>query len=202
MKVDNSEYFNPSEDYDIVQQILGGNKNLFEKIQNKYKKPLTHLISRMIRNSQDVEDIVQETFIRAYNNLQYFKKEFAFHSWLFKIASNLCIDFIRKKRIQTISLEQPFPYSDGENHMDFPDQGEAADREVLDGERREALNYALSKLPEKYRIVIELRHFEELDYNEIAERLGLPIGTIKAHLFRARKALLEILRSIRFMSEY
>ncbi len=202
MKVDNSEYFNPAEDYEIVQQILGGNKNLFEKIQNKYKKPLTHLIARMIRNSEDVEDIVQETFIRAYNNLQYFKKEFAFHSWLFKIASNLCIDFIRKKRIQTISLEQPYPHSDSENYMDFPDEEVEADRYVMNDERKKALNYALSQLPEKYRVVIELRHFEELDYNEIAERLGLPIGTVKAHLFRARKALLEILLSIRFPSEY
>jgi len=97
MNIADSGYFNPAEDYEIVQQILGGNKDLFEKLERKYKKPLSHLISKMVRNTDDVEDIVQETFIRAYNNLRYYKKEFAFHSWLFKIASNLCIDFFAKK---------------------------------------------------------------------------------------------------------
>jgi len=195
MKIGAPEYFNPTEDYEIVQQILGGNKDLFEIIEQKYKKPLAHLISRMIRNTQDVEDIVQETFIRAYSNLQYFKKEFAFHSWLFKIASNLCIDFLRKKRIQTVSIEQPNPQSENEHQLDFPDVESEADRPVLDDEQRQSLFKAISLLPEKYRTVIELRHFEELEYNEIAERLGIPIGTVKAHLFRARKALLDILRS-------
>jgi RNA polymerase sigma-70 factor (ECF subfamily) len=199
MNIADSGYFNPAEDYEIVQQILGGNKDLFEKLERKYKKPLSHLISKMVRNTDDVEDIVQETFIRAYNNLRYYKKEFAFHSWLFKIASNLCIDFLRKRRVQTISIEQPFPRSESENQMDFPALGDEADKMILDEEQRQSLNAALSFLPEKYRIVIELRHFEELEYNEIAERLGIPVGTVKAHLFRARKALLDILRKRRLV---
>ncbi|MCX7909052.1 MAG: RNA polymerase sigma factor [Ignavibacteria bacterium] len=198
MKSQEAENFSKDEDFAIVQEILGGNINLFEKLQNKYKKPLSLLISRMVHNSEDVRDIVQETFIRAYTNLKYFKKEFSFHSWLFKIASNLCIDYLRKKRIQKISIEQPYSTGEDDRHFDYPDTESDTYNKIILSERNNALYQAIEMLPEHYRQVIILRHFEELDYQEISKRLSLPLGTVKVQLFRARKALLDILRGKKF----
>lgn len=198
MKKEKPESFSDAEELSIIQEILGGNINLFELLQNKYKKPLTLLISRMIRNNEDVRDIVQETFIRAYNNLRYYRKEYSFHSWLFKIASNLCIDYLRKRRLQTISIEQPYPTNEEEKHFDYPDKEADIYQKLITEEQSQVLHQAIEMLPEHYRQIIKLRHFEELDYQEIANRLNLPLGTVKAQLFRARKALLEILKAKRF----
>jgi RNA polymerase sigma-70 factor (ECF subfamily) len=192
------ENLSKEEEYAIIQEILGGRINLFEKLQHKYKKPLTILISRMIRDSEDVRDIVQETFIRAFNNLKFYKKEYSFHSWLFKIASNLCIDYLRKKRLQKFSIEQPYPTGDDDRQFDYPDVDADTYTKIFTEERDKILRTAISMLPENYQKVITMRHFEDMDYKEIAEKLSLPLGTVKVHLFRARKALLEILKSMRF----
>ncbi|MFN3780723.1 MAG: RNA polymerase sigma factor, partial [Candidatus Kapaibacteriota bacterium] len=185
--------------FEIIQKILGGEIDRFEILQKKYQKPLTLLISKMIRNAEDVQDIVQETFIKAYNNLRFFRREFSFHSWLFKIASNLCIDYLRKQRIKTISIEQPFPNSnEDEKHFDFPDRDADIDVKISIVERDKILHQAINLLPEHYRKIIQLRYFEELDYQELAENLSLPLGTVKVHLFRAKKALLDILKSLSF----
>ncbi|MFN3305913.1 MAG: RNA polymerase sigma factor [Candidatus Kapaibacteriota bacterium] len=199
MKRQITEYPSKEEEFEIIQKILGGEINQYEILQKKYQKPLTLLISKMIRNAEDVQDIVQETFIKAYNNLRFFKREFSFNSWLFKIASNLCIDHLRKQRIKTISIEQPFPNSnEDEKHFDFPDRDADIDVKISIVERDKILHQAINLLPEHYRKIIQLRYFEELDYQEIAENLSLPLGTVKVRLFRARKALLEILKSLSY----
>ncbi len=199
MKRQLPEYPSKEEEFEIIQKILGGEVNHFEILQRKYQKPLTLLISRMIHNAEDAQDLVQETFIKAYNNLRFFKKEFSFHSWLFKIASNLCIDYLRKQRIQKISIEQPFPSSnEDDKHFDYPDKDADIDVKISIVERDKILHQAINLLPEHYRKIIHLRYFEELDYQELAEKLSLPLGTVKVHLFRARKALLEILKSLAF----
>jgi RNA polymerase sigma-70 factor (ECF subfamily) len=198
MESDGAENFPIDEDLVVIKEILGGKIDQFEKLQKKYIKPLTFLISKMVRNTEDVRDIVQETFIRAYNNLRYFKQEYSFHSWLFKIASNLCLDYLRKRRIQTISIEQPYFGHDDEKHFDYPDTSADTYSKLFTDERNIALHQAIEQLPQHYRNILVLRHFEELDYQEIAKKLDLPLGTVKAQLFRARKALLEILKSKRF----
>lgn len=199
MKKQIPEYPPKEEDFEIIQKILGGDVNQFEKLQKKYYKPLILLINKMIHNAEDARDIVQETFIKAYNNLRFFKKEFSFHSWLFKIASNLCIDYLRKQRLQKISIEHPSPSSNGdEKHFDFPDKDANIDEKIFVVERDKVLHQAIELLPEHYKKVIILRYFEELDYLEIAEKLSIPLGTVKVHLFRARKALLDILKSLSF----
>lgn len=198
MKKEKDGDLTTEQEFAIIQGILGGDINLFEKLQKKYQKPLTLLVSRMVKDSEDVRDIVQETFIRAYNNLRFFKKEYSFRSWLFKIASNLCIDFFRKRRIQTISIEQPYSHNEDVPHFDFPDQESDPYQKIIADERKKTLHQAIEMLPEHYRQIIILRHFEDLDYQEIANKLSLPLGTVKVHLFRARKALLEILKLKRF----
>lgn len=194
-----TEYPSKEEEYEIIQKILGGDVDQFEKLQKKYEKPLILLISKMISNAEDVQDIVQETFIKAFNNLRFFKKEFSFHSWLFKIASNLCIDYLRRQRIQKISIEQSFPnHSEDEKHFDYPDKDANIDEKIFVVERDKVLHQAIDMLPVHYKKIITLRYFEELDYQEIAKVLSLPLGTVKVHLFRARKTLLEILKTLSF----
>jgi RNA polymerase sigma factor (sigma-70 family) len=179
-----------AEDEAIIREVLAGNVDAFAKLERKYRRIISYLIRKMIRNEEDVADLTQETFVNAYNALPRFKFEYPFSRWIYKIASNRCIDHLRRKRFQAVSLDQPILTKDGgEITMEPPDTRPEPDDLLLAKERGEMLKRALETLPEKYRIVIRLRHEEELEYQEIADKLGHPLGTVKAHLFRARKML-------------
>ena len=178
------------EDELIIREILAGNVNAYAKLQAKYKRIVSFLIRKMIRNETDVEDLVQETFIKAYAALPSFQFEYPFSRWLYKIASNRCIDHLRRKRFQTLSLDEPMNTREGgELYMEPVDGDATPDMTLLAKERAGMLRDALATMPDKYREVVRLRHEEELDYQEIADRLRQPLGTVKAHLFRARKML-------------
>lgn len=181
------------EDFEIVRQILDGNVNAFSLLQNKYQKIIASLIRRMIKNEDDVEDLTQETFIKAYNALTSYQYGYSFSSWIYKIASNTCIDFLRKKRYNTISLNQQYD-SNEEQEMEIPDIDSIPDMAVLSEERKNVIIEAIENLPDNYKMIIKLRHEEELDYNEISSKLNIPLGTVKAHLFRARKILYNHLK--------
>lgn len=176
-------------DIALVRKILSGAPNHYDDLQKKYKPVITNLIRRMIKDEDDIADITQDTFIKAYKALENFKFNYSFASWLFKIASNTCIDFLRKKRFDTISIERAGVSGDEEIYIDIPDSSTLPDLSLLARERRDAIKKAIESLPEKYREIIQLRYNEELEYEEIASRLKLPLGTVKAHLFRARKLL-------------
>lgn len=184
------------EDIIIIKNVLAGKTHEFDVLQKKYRILISSLIRKMIRDEDDIDDLVQESFIKAYNALDKFQEGYSFSSWLYRIASNNCIDFLRKKRFPTISIENP-SFTDDEDGgaLDIEDQSYQADIQVLGNERRKALFDAIAELPENYREIIELRHEQELDYKEIADKLDMPLGTVKAHLFRARKILLEKLKN-------
>lgn len=192
------------EDEAIIRDILAGNVNAYAKLQAKYKRIVAFLIRKMIRNETDVEDMVQETFIKAYAALPSFQFEYPFSRWLYKIASNRCIDHLRRKRFQSVSLDEPLHTRDGGDlYMDPVDLNATPDVTLLAKERAEMLKEALATMPDKYREVIRLRHEEELEYQEIADRLNQPLGTVKAHLFRARKLLYKkLLRHGSHFEEY
>jgi RNA polymerase sigma factor (sigma-70 family) len=185
---------NVDEDFEIIKSILAGKTNDFEKLQKKYKRQIHNLIKRMIKNDDDVDDLTQESFIKAYNALNTFQFGYSFSAWLYRIASNNCIDFLRKKRFDTISINQPSYDSDEEQEFEIEDNSYVPDLNMLAEERRKVLVNAIESLPENYREIIKLRHEEELDYNQISIKLDLPLGTVKAHLFRARKILLNELK--------
>ncbi|MBI2793215.1 MAG: sigma-70 family RNA polymerase sigma factor [Ignavibacteria bacterium] len=193
-----------AEDAQIIREVLAGNTNAFAELERKYRRIVSFLIRKMIRNEEDVADLTQDTFVRAFAALQSFKFEFAFSGWLFKIASNRCIDHLRRKRFQMLSIDQPITTREGsERTMDPADKGPHADEILLAKERAAMLKQALETLPDKYRTVIRMRHEEDLDYNEIAQQLGHPLGTVKAHLFRARKLLYKkLLRHGTHFDEY
>jgi RNA polymerase sigma-70 factor (ECF subfamily) len=183
------------EDYDLVARALEGDQAAFTRLRNKYWRSIHTMLGRMIRDKNDAEDLTQEAFIKAFNSLQSFNTDYAFSTWLYKIASNNCIDYLRKRRLKTVSIDAPVQTRDGEVQMEIADPSAVRpDVPLTSAERTHVLQEAIKNLPDKYRIVIEMRHTQELEYADIAEKLGLPLGTVKAHLFRARALLLKRLQ--------
>ena len=177
------------EDSNLIQQALAGNNQGYKKLMYKYHDAIFNFIFKMVHNRQQVEDLTQEAFIKAFASLKNFNDEYAFSTWLYKIATNNSIDFIRKRKLQMYSIDKPIESKDSDYTFELPDDSYEADKEIISGQKTKLLNEAIAKLPEKYRKVIRLRHVEEKSYEEIAEILRLPIGTVKAHIFRAREVL-------------
>lgn len=180
---------------EIIKLILNGEKEYFKLIQKKYYSLIYNLIRKIIKDEDDIDDLVQETFIKVYNALPNFQFNFNFSSWIYKIASNNCIDFIRRKKLNFVYIDKNDESDDDEYKFDIKDPSLTPEEQLQNKERSHLLKQAIKKLPKNYQQVIHLRHEEELDYQEIAERLNIPLGTVKIHLFRARKQLLDILKN-------
>ena len=183
-----------AEDLELLENINKGSQAAYNRLQKKYYKIVLSLIRKMIKDEDDAEDLTQESFIKAFGALDSFNKNYNFSSWLFRIASNHCIDFLRKKRFQTISINQPVNNDEDEQYIEIKDDTYQPEITVMNEERKIALNNAIDELPENYQKIIKMRHEMDMDYKEISQKLDMPLGTVKAHLFRARKALLEILK--------
>ncbi len=160
----------------------------------KYHDAIFNFIYKMVHEREQVEDLTQEAFIKAFSSLSKFNDEYAFSTWLYKIATNNSIDYIRKKKLQAYSINKPIDAKDSEYAFELPDEEYEADQELISGQRAALLREAIAQLPDKYKRVIELRHVQEKSYEEIADMLKLPIGTVKAHIFRARELLYRQLR--------
>jgi RNA polymerase sigma-70 factor (ECF subfamily) len=181
-------------DIELVKQALNGNDSAYAELMNRYKKKVEIIVSRLVKKEFDVEDLVQEIFTKAFTSLSTFKSEFSFSTWLYKIATNHCIDHIRKRKISTYSLDEELELEEDTVHREIPDWSKTPDYELLRKEKNEIIHQAINSLPEHYRKVIILRHFEDKSYEEIAKELKLPIGTVKVHLFRARELLYKKLK--------
>jgi RNA polymerase sigma-70 factor (ECF subfamily) len=143
----------------------------------------------MIKNKEETEDLVQETFIKAFHSLDTYNDQFAFSTWLYKIAFNNCIDAIRKKKLKTYSLDKPIVLREGEVQQEIKDESTSPEGDFLFVERKKMIQKSINSLPERYRVVIILRHQEDRSYEEISEILHIPLGTVKARIFRAREML-------------
>jgi RNA polymerase sigma-70 factor (ECF subfamily) len=146
----------------------------------------------MVSNEEDARDLAQEVFIRAFNALSSFDTKRSFLNWVLKIASNLCIDFYRRSKLKTVSLDQELEEGDG-RRLQLSDERAGPEESAQSDETLRALDKAIRKLPPKYKMVILLRHKNELSYEEISETLDLPTGTVKARIHRGHRALREIL---------
>ena len=182
------------EDTLLIQQALAGDQRAFQRLRHKYFSSVFNLINRMIRSREEVEDLAQEAFIKAFTSLESFNEEYSFSTWLFKIASNNAIDYIRKRKLQTFSINKPLESDESDYSFELPDTGPEPDQELIAAQRKKMLDEAMQSLPAKYRQVILMRHVDEKEYQEIAKILKLPLGTIKAHIFRARELLYRQLR--------
>lgn len=182
------------EDRRYIREALKGNEQAYKQLMKKYYAQLSHLIYRLVRDKEDVEDLTQEAFVKAFQSLKYFNQQYAFSTWLYKIATNNAIDYIRKKKLETFSIDKPIASEESDFTFELPDSTYEPDKEIIRFQKSTILQEAIAKLPEKYRRVIIMRHTEERDYAEIAKILKVPIGTVKAHIFRARELLYKYLR--------
>ena len=173
----------------LIKDALAGKQSAYEALLKRYKNGIYSMIYQMIRNREETEDLVQETFIKAFNSLENYNKNYAFSTWLYKIAFNHCIDAIRKKKLKTLPLDKPIKLRNGEVFHQVSDESQTPEADFLFTEKRKQIQKAIDNLPEKYRITIILRHKEERSYEEISQILNIPIGTVKARIFRAREIL-------------
>ncbi len=172
-----------------IERALAGDEKAFAEILELYHRPIYHFIHRMVRDASQAEDLTQLTFIKAFRALATFNSEYAFSTWLYKIAANNCIDYFRKKKLRTLSLDAPIQSKDGELQREYPDHEHNPEDELISRERDAQIKAAIEALPEKYRQAILLRHAKEKSYEEIAEELDIPLGTVKVRIFRAREML-------------
>ncbi|MEH7250787.1 RNA polymerase sigma factor SigW [Neobacillus niacini] len=179
-----------------IKQVIKGDQDAFAEIVEIYSNSIYQLGYRMLGNRHEAEDIAQEAFIRAYVNIKSFNQDLKFSTWLFRIATNLCIDRIRKKKpdyyldAEVSGTEGLTMYSQLSSNSPLPET-ELESLELQDTVQKEIL-----KLPEKYRSVIVLKYMEELSLNEISEILDMPLGTVKTRIHRGREALRQQLRYV------
>lgn len=189
---------NTKEDRKLVAAAKKGDNKAFQKLLKKYRKSVYYMLLKMVKNADDAEDLTQEAFAKAFNSIEKFDSKYAFSTWLFRIATNNCIDFIRKKRVQTVSIDTPVEGDDGSNmRFDVRDEELDPNEAMLKEQRRVYLNKAIERLPEKYKVLVDLRYFRELSYEEVAQELQIPLGTVKAQLFRARELLNQELKNMK-----
>jgi RNA polymerase sigma-70 factor (ECF subfamily) len=184
-------------DYMLVQRALNDkDQRAYTELMGRYKDSVFYMLLKMVNNSDDAEDLTIETFGKAFKRLDQYTPQFAFSTWLFKIASNHSIDFIRKKRIRAISIDQGYSNEDGEKYV-IPVKEDSLDPEesMQKDERIQRMRDVVEKLKPRYKRLVELRYFEEKSYEEISEILELPLGTVKAQLFRARDFMFELMKT-------
>jgi len=181
-------------DIELIKLALEGDQQAYTEILKKYRAPLYNLLYRMVKNKMETEDLVQEAFIKAFNSLASFNDDYAFSTWLYKIAINNCIDHFRKKKLKTFPIDKPIESKDGNIKREFPDVSYQPDKFLLSKEKDKLIDEAIQNLPEKYRTAILLRHSEDKSYEEISEIMGIPLGTVKARIFRAREMLKKQLK--------
>ena len=184
-------------DYQLVLAAREkGDQRAYADLMRFYREPIYMLLLRMMHNPTEADDLTIETFGKAFCQLHLYTPTNTFATWLFAIASNSGIDFIRRRRLEMISLSSMSVGSDNEGY-EYPMPSDDANPEeaLIDTQRGEMLRDVVRQLKPRYRTIVEMRYFQELSYEEIAERLKLPMGTVKIQLRRARMLLAEILKS-------
>ena len=185
----------------VVELARKGSEAAYRELLTRYERPVFSLIFRMVRDREMAEDLAQETFIKVLNNLDRYSPEFKFSSWLFKIANNLTIDHLRRRRVDTISIEGSPDAVTAESaratSISVVSGNESPLEELESRELGTAIERAIGKLRPEYRACIMLRHVEDKSYEEIAEIVKLPLGTVKTYIHRARHELRTALGDVR-----
>jgi RNA polymerase sigma factor (sigma-70 family) len=180
----------------LVDRAKKGDQKAYADLLGRYRDAIYFMLLKMVNNSIDAEDLTIEAFGKAFKNIAQYTPNFAFSTWLFKIATNNCIDFIRKKRGNMVSLDHAFDENDSQVpssniHSDSPDP----EANMINQQKIKLMRDIVGKLKPRYKRLVELRYFDEYSYEEISKELNLPIGTVKAQLFRARDLLYNILKN-------
>lgn len=197
MEIDSNLSSKAQYDVELVKKAVDQrDQSAYAELLDRYKESVYYLLLKMVNNKDDAEDLTIEAFGKAFKNIEQYTPNFAFSTWLFRIATNNCIDFIRKKRAVTLSLDQAFSTNEGgEMTMDVKSDTLNPEETMIRKQKSKIMRAMVEKLKPRYRILIEMRYFQELSYEEIAEKLDLPLGTVKAQLFRSREFLYQIIRN-------
>lgn len=194
MEVGNHLTEKGKKDLELVNLAQKGDQAAFAELMGKYRDSIYYMVNKMVRNTDDAEDLTIEAFGKAFHRINQYSPDYAFSTWLFKIASNNCIDFIRKKRLQMTSMDTTYESQDGEyTGMQVRTEDLDPEEEAIKNQKVKMMRLLVEKLKPRYRVLVEKRYFEELSYEEIAEELDLPLGTVKAQLFRAREFLANMM---------
>lgn len=187
--------FDRRSDLKLIRKCKRGEEAAFEALLNRYRGPIYSLCFRMTRHSEDAHDLAQEIFIKVFSLLERYDEEYAFSSWLFRIATNHCIDYLRRNRLRFLSLDGGGHKDNEEIEFQLPDSGPCPDTVLQRKEALDRLEEIIDQLPPHYRAITLLRHDQELSYEEIAEILDLPLGTVKARIHRARNLIQQMLKA-------
>ena len=181
-------------DYRLVKLAISGDEQAYAELMDRYRDAIYYMLLKMVNNKNDAEDLTIEAFGKAFKNIEQYTPKYAFSTWLFKIATNNCIDFIRKQKANLISIDQ----ADDDEDMSAPplhSSNPDPEEDMIKNQRVDLMRDVVDKLKPRYRNLIKLRYFKEYSYEEIAQELDLPLGTVKAQLFRARELLYNILKN-------
>ncbi len=186
---------NAKNDYQLVLKAREGNQKAYADLMQRYKDSIYFMSLKMVNNREDAMDITVETFAKAFEKLDKYQPDYAFSTWLFRVATNNCIDFLRKKKLNTVSINQ---MNDEEDERPLQIKADTLNPEEssIKKQQSEELKVLIESLPPRYRNLLTLRYFDELSYEEIAQQLDLPLGTVKAQLFRAKYLLGNIINRI------
>jgi RNA polymerase sigma-70 factor (ECF subfamily) len=188
-------------DADIVALAQQGRERAFRELVRRYERPVFSLVYRMVRDREAAEDLAQDSFVKVLNHIDRYRPEFKFSSWIFKIANNVAIDYLRKRHVDTVSMDgSPHAGSAAEveaSSFEVASHGETALDELEAREIGTAIEQAIARLRPEYRACIMLRHIEGRSYEEIAATLDLPLGTVKTYIHRARNELRTYLQELR-----
>lgn len=186
-------------DSELVSEAIRGSQQAYTKLMERYRDSIFFMVQKMINNREDADDIMMDSFGRAFSSLEKYDNNYAFSTWLYRIAINNCIDFIRKKRLDVVSIDEPI--NDDESSIiahDVETNDPDPEQMYIKEQRVQMMKGILSQMKPKYRSLIELRYFKELSYEEIAVELDIPAGTVKARLFRAKELLSHIVSKERY----
>jgi RNA polymerase sigma-70 factor (ECF subfamily) len=189
---------NARRDVDLVIAARSGDQKAFAQLMKRYKDAIYFMLLKMVNNKTDAEDLAIEAFGKAFSNIHQYEPQFAFSTWLFRIASNNAIDHMRKKKAVTVPLE-PIVGNDKsigiEYNYNIRTDSDTPEEAFIKEQNARLLRKAVSTLKPRYRTLLELRYFKEYSYAEIAEELNLPLGTVKVQLFRSREMLFDLLKN-------
>lgn len=184
-------------DIELVERAKGGDEKAYAKLLSRYRDSIYFMLLKMVGNKVDAEDLTIEAFGKAFRNIGLYSTSYAFSTWLFKIASNNGIDFLRRKKAKVVSIDQDENDKDenGSRQITICDDQPDPSESMIRSQTVETVRAVVDKLKPRYKRLVELRYFKELTYEEIAEQLDMPIGTVKAQLFRSRELLYNILKN-------
>ncbi len=183
------------EDLELVKRAIQNDQKAYAELMLRYKDAIYFMLLKMVNNKEDANDLTVEAFGKAFENIEKYRPDFAFSTWLFKIATNNCIDFIRKRRLKTYSIDQTIESESGsESKFDFAAEVLDPEENLIKKQKNDLMRNIVDKLPVRYRQLVIMRYFDEKSYEEISAELDLPLGTVKAQLFRARDLLYNTIK--------